>query len=232
MPYELSKILYFEAAHTNPLGEPRQMRLHGHSYRVDLLADGEPDASIGWVVDFADMKAKLQPLVKSLDHKYLNEVPGLEPDTRVPAIEAWLLEHLKPLPEWFAGVRVRIDGDCFFNPIPMPADDFERLPERWRFTFEAAQSLPSLPDGHACRCIHGHSYICEIAAAGMPRLEQDLPRLYEALDHHYLNEVEGMENSTVEFIAKWVWDWAMRHGHAPTAVVIQETYTARCVLRW
>lgn len=229
MKFHLRKILYFEAAHRNPLGDERQQRLHGHSYRVDLLADGAPDAGIGWVVDFAEMKSRLKPLVETLDHACLNEVPGLESDTRVPAIEAWLHERLLPAPGWFAGVRVCIDGDCCFNPAPMPADEFEGLPERWRFTFEAAQSLPSLPEGHACRCVHGHSYICEAGAKDLDALASLLPALYEALDHRYLNDLEGLEKSTVEHIAHWIWRWIERHGQRPTAVVVQETYTARCI---
>lgn len=229
MRFNLRKILYFEAAHRNPAGDPRQQRLHGHSYRVDLLASGSPDDSIGWVVDFADMKTRIKPLVESLDHQYLNEVPGLESDTRLPAIQDWLEERLQPVPPWMDGVRVCIDGDCTFNPILMPAEEFEDLPERWRFTFEAAQSLPSLPEGHACRCVHGHSYICEIGAQDLDALEKDLPALYDTLDHHYLNEVEGLALSTVEYIAKWVWDWSAARGHQPTACVIQETYTARCI---
>jgi 6-pyruvoyltetrahydropterin/6-carboxytetrahydropterin synthase len=68
-----------------------------------------------------------------------------------------------------------------------------------------------------------------MATATSARL--DLAELYEALDHRYLNNVEGMDNSTVEFIAQWVWRWAARRGHSPTVVVIQETYTARCIYR-
>jgi len=229
MKFHLSKILYFEAAHRNPLGGPEQQRLHGHSYRVDLLAQGAPDTGIGWVVDFTDMKRAFKPLVETLDHSYLNEVAGLEDDTTVPAIERWIAARIDPKPAWYAGVRVTIDGDCFFNPTLLPEDSFEQLPERWRFTFEAAQSLPCLPDGHPCQSLHGHSYILELGAKDLSALEADLPVLYDTLDHRYLNDVEGMEKSTVEHIAHWVWEWAAQRGHRPTVTVIQETYTARCV---
>ena len=229
MKFHLRKILYFEAAHRNPLGDARQQRLHGHSYRVDLIAEGTPNPAIGWVVDFADMKTRLKPIIERLDHSYLNEVEGLESDSRLPALDAWINAQLQPAPEWFAGARVCIDGDCGFNPIAMPEDSFEGLPERWRFTFEAAQSLPSLPNGHPCQCLHGHSYIVELGTRDLDALEADLPALYDALDHHYLNDISGLETSTVEHIAKWVWDWAAAKGHAPSAVVVQETYTARCL---
>ncbi|MBI1320590.1 MAG: hypothetical protein GC168_16830 [Candidatus Hydrogenedens sp.] len=227
MRFHLSKIHYAEAAHYNPRGDARQQRLHGHSYKIELLAQGPPDA-IGWVIDYADMKQVIKPVIDEIDHALLNELPGLEDDTTLPALERWIAARLEPHPPWYAGVRVSIDGDCFFNPVPLPADPLENLPARVRFTFEAAQSLPQLPEGHACRCVHGHSYILEAGAADNDALETDLAALYETLDHRYLNEIEGLTGSTVEFIARWVWDWMAARGHAPTCVVVQETYTARC----
>ncbi len=29
---------------------------------------------------------------------------------------------------------------------------------------------------------------------------------YERLDHHYLNDIPGLENPTSEVLAKWIWD--------------------------
>jgi len=227
MRFHLSKIHYAEAAHRNPNGDERQQRLHGHSYKIELLAQGAPDAT-GWVVDYADMKRVIKPIVDTLDHALLNDLPGLEGDTTLPALERWIDARIAPRPAWYAGVRVSIDGDCFFNPIPLPEDALEGLPGRLRFTFEAAQSLPQLPDTHACQSIHGHSYILEAGAQDNDALEADLAALYDILDHRYLNEIEGLAGSTVEFIARWVWDWIAARGHTPTCVVVQETYTARC----
>ena len=34
------------------------------------------------------------------------------------------------------------------------------------FTFEAAQTLPTLPEGHKCRMMHGHSFRVEITVEG------------------------------------------------------------------
>src|SRR3546814_3048342 len=52
-------------------------RVHGHSFRVELQVSGVVDADIGWVMDFADIKAAFEPLYRQLDHYYLNDVPGL-----------------------------------------------------------------------------------------------------------------------------------------------------------
>ncbi|MDB5592353.1 6-carboxytetrahydropterin synthase QueD [Enterovirga sp.] len=84
------------------------------------------------------------------------------------------------------------------------------------FTFEAAHSLPNVPEGHRCRRMHGHSYRVELRLEGDvdPRsgfvvdffdVEEAFRPLLHRLDHHCLNEVEGLENPTAENIAIWIW---------------------------
>jgi 6-pyruvoyltetrahydropterin/6-carboxytetrahydropterin synthase len=69
----------FEAAHRLPHVPAGHKcgRLHGHSYRVTLHVAGEVDPEAGWVMDFAEVKAEWRMLEHQLDHRYLNEVPGL-----------------------------------------------------------------------------------------------------------------------------------------------------------
>ena len=46
---------------------------------------GPIDDHTGWVIDFADITAAWEPIGALLDHRYLNEIPGLEnPDQREP----------------------------------------------------------------------------------------------------------------------------------------------------
>lgn len=229
MKAHLVKMMFVEAAHVNPNGSTAARRLHGHSYKVEILASGIPDAEIGWIVDFAELKRLFEPFYAQLDHALLNEVPGLESDTTVPAIQRWILERLTPRPAWLDGVRVSITGDCRLKLVRLAEDEFEHLPERIRFTFEAAQSLPQLPGAHPCRKIHGHSYRLELGARDLDRLADVIPALYEILDHTYLNEISGLESATTERICRWVWVWLEEHGVNPTVVVVQETPTARCL---
>jgi 6-pyruvoyltetrahydropterin/6-carboxytetrahydropterin synthase len=42
---------------------------------------GEVDPEIGWLMDFGDLKTAVQPIIDSLDHQNLNELPGLENST-------------------------------------------------------------------------------------------------------------------------------------------------------
>lgn len=225
----LVKALYVEAAHYNPHGGEAARRLHGHSYKVEVLASGTPDEVVGWIVDFAELKHLFAPLYAQLDHACLNEVPGLEHDTTLPALQRWILDRLTPRPAWLDGVRVSITGDGCLKPVRLSEDEFEHLPERIRFTFEAAQSLPQLPGQHPCRKIHGHSYRLELGATDLEALARVIPTLYATLDHRYLNEIVGLECATTERICRWTWEWLEARGLSPTVVVVQETPTARCL---
>lgn len=90
------KDLMFEAAHRLPRVPPehRCYNLHGHTFKCRVECEGPIDPQLGWVVDFAAVDRALAPLMKQLDHRYLNEVPGLENPTSE-VIAAWILERLR-----------------------------------------------------------------------------------------------------------------------------------------
>lgn len=79
----ISRTFRFESAHRLPhvpTGH-KCSRLHGHSYLCTVTVEGEPDPHFGWIVDFAELDAAWKPLHEALDHRYLNEVGGLENPT-------------------------------------------------------------------------------------------------------------------------------------------------------
>ena len=94
---EIIQEFTFEAAHRLPNlpAEHKCSRLHGHSFRVALTISGDLDEDRGWVMDFADVEAAFQPVLRTLDHHYLNEVPGLENPTSE-IIARWIWRKLKP----------------------------------------------------------------------------------------------------------------------------------------
>ncbi len=98
----------FEAAHRLPNLPPEHKcaRLHGHSFRVRVTLTGEVDPRLGWVLDFADIKQAFAPLHAVLDHRYLNEVPGLENPTSE-VVARWIWERLKPSLPLLSAVEVR-----------------------------------------------------------------------------------------------------------------------------
>ncbi len=92
---DIYKRFHIEAAHrlpNVPAGH-KCARLHGHSYAVDIHVSGELHHELGWVIDFADIKAAFQPLFDQLDHRYLNEVEGLENPT-AENIACWIWDRL------------------------------------------------------------------------------------------------------------------------------------------
>jgi 6-pyruvoyltetrahydropterin/6-carboxytetrahydropterin synthase len=98
MRVELSKDYHFEAAHRLPQVPPEHkcFRLHGHSYRIEVSIAGEVDPRTGWLQDFGDITGVVEPLLRSeLDHRILNEVPGLENPT-AEALCGWLWRRLRP----------------------------------------------------------------------------------------------------------------------------------------
>ena len=101
MTTDIYKEFSFEAAHRLPHVPPEHKchRLHGHTFYVRLTVTGELDPQLGWVMDFAELKERFQPLYEQLDHHYLNEIPGLENPTSE-HIARWIWQRLKPaLPE-------------------------------------------------------------------------------------------------------------------------------------
>ncbi|MBI4717708.1 MAG: 6-carboxytetrahydropterin synthase QueD [Planctomycetes bacterium] len=101
----------FEAAHRLPQAPPghKCVRLHGHSFHVELACEGPVDPTIGWLLDFAEIKRAVAPSLEQLDHRYLNEIAGLENPT-AENIAHWLWQRLKPeLPQL---VQITIAETC------------------------------------------------------------------------------------------------------------------------
>lgn len=68
-------------------------RLHGHSFRVELTISGEIDPQHGWVMDFAEIDSAWQTIHTLLDHRCLNDIPGLDNPTSE-NLAAWLWNSL------------------------------------------------------------------------------------------------------------------------------------------
>ena len=108
------------------------------------------------------------------------------------------------------------------------------------FSIEAAHRLPNVPSGHKCGRLHGHSFQVEIHVRGDIGVETGwvmdfayikgaFHPLFEQLDHHYLNEVEGLSNPTSENLARWVWARLRPQLPGLAKVVVKETCTSGCV---
>jgi 6-pyruvoyltetrahydropterin/6-carboxytetrahydropterin synthase len=105
------------------------------------------------------------------------------------------------------------------------------------FTLDAAHRLPNVPVGHKCARLHGHSFRIEIHVRGEPDphtgwvmdfadIKAAFAPLYDRLDHHYLNEVEGLDNPTSENLARWIYDRLKRVLPALHKITVHETCTS------
>lgn len=119
-PIELVKDFRFEAAHYLPnVPEGHKCRrMHGHSFRGEVAVRGEIDARTGWLIDFADLKRAIDPVVARLDHYLLNEIAGLQnPTSEMVAVWFWK-ELAGVLPQLY---RITIEETCtsrchYFGP--------------------------------------------------------------------------------------------------------------------
>lgn len=107
------------------------------------------------------------------------------------------------------------------------------------FSIEAAHHLPNVPEGHKCARLHGHSFQVAIYIEGpvdahsgwimdFADLKTAFNPIYQMLDHHYLNEIPGLENPTSENLARFIWQKLKPSLPLLNKIVIKETCTSGC----
>lgn len=229
MQIDLVKTYQFEAAHATPW-EGDALRLHGHSFEVEVVVGGVCGEESGWLMDYADISECFEPLFRELDHKTLNDVDGLE-DVSMTGIAAWIRGRLAPGLSQLKDVHVSVRGDQIYAPKLLHRDGTFGLPERIRFGFEAAHALPKLPPDHKCHTMHGHSFSVEAGGADVKQFTPVLQRIHETLDHRCLNKIAGLENPTSEQLGRWIWREIAESVSELSVVVVAETCTARCIYR-
>ncbi|MEH3087408.1 MAG: 6-carboxytetrahydropterin synthase [Xylophilus ampelinus] len=79
MHYDISQQFHFDAAHTldRAIEAEGSRRIHGHTYRARATVRGTPDPATGMVFDLGLLRRMLAEVRESLDHHFLDEVPGL-----------------------------------------------------------------------------------------------------------------------------------------------------------
>ncbi len=97
MRVRLAKSFTFEAAHFLPCFADghKCRRMHGHSFRVDVVVEGDVDPAQGFLVDYGDIKKAISPIHDALDHRCLNDIAGLENPTSE-MLAVWIWDRLAP----------------------------------------------------------------------------------------------------------------------------------------
>ena len=110
------------------------------------------------------------------------------------------------------------------------------------YRFEAAHSLPKVPETHKCFRLHGHSYHVVIGIEGetdpelgwlidFAAIDAIVGPVIARLDHQTLNDVAGLANPTSENLAHWLWHEVAPRLPQLADVTVAETPTSRCVYR-
>lgn len=108
---EIIKEFRFEAAHFLPkVPEDHQCkRLHGHSYKVVIRAEGPIDEEMGWVMDLSELNKAFAPIADQVDHRLLNEINGLENPTGE-NVALWIYGQLEKSLPLLSSVTVEATG--------------------------------------------------------------------------------------------------------------------------
>jgi 6-pyruvoyltetrahydropterin/6-carboxytetrahydropterin synthase len=95
--YELCKQFRFEAAHTlqRQVEAESSRRIHGHSYRAEVIVRGAPDPVSGMIVDLGLFERALAEARQALDHHFLDDIADLGPAT-LENLCAWIWRRLAP----------------------------------------------------------------------------------------------------------------------------------------
>lgn len=109
--FELSKDFRFDAAHTltRSINTESSRRIHGHSYRAQVVVRGTPDPTTGMIVDLGQLEAAMASARDELDHRFLDEVPDLGPAT-MENLAVWVWRKLQPHCPGLARVAIHRDA--------------------------------------------------------------------------------------------------------------------------
>jgi 6-pyruvoyltetrahydropterin/6-carboxytetrahydropterin synthase len=199
----------FESAHQLPNVPPGHQcgRMHGHGFEVILHANQNiGDQDMG--VDYDHLDACWAPISEELDHACLNDIPGLENPTSE-MIAAWIWGRLKdqlPQLSWVT-VYETVTAGCHFDGAHY------RIWKEQRF--ESAMRLTRAADGDRRRRLHGHSYLLRLHLTApldpvmgwtvdYGDVKDCFKPVYKRLDHHLLNELEGLGDSDPASLTRWI----------------------------
>ena len=199
----------FEAAHQLPnVPEGHQCgRMHGHGFEVIIHVNEElNDADLG--TDFDLIGQCWEPIQSRLNNSCLNDIEGLENPTSE-MLAAWIWKRLKPILGSLSWVTVyeTATAGCHY--------DGSRYRIWKEFGFESAIQLELASGDDIKKRLLGHSYISRLHLTapldhvmGWTVDYGDVKELftptYKQLDHHYLNEIEGLEAADLESILRWM----------------------------
>jgi 6-pyruvoyltetrahydropterin/6-carboxytetrahydropterin synthase len=108
--------------------------------------------------------------------------------------------------------------------------------------FESARRLPKVHEGHPCKNLYGLAFYLDIHVVGsldpetgwvfdFAEIDRAMKPLRDQIDHHYLNDVPGLENPTSEVLVTWIWDHLKPSLPGLTQLVLRENDVSKVIFR-
>lgn len=140
--FTLTKEFRFEAAHRLPRHDGKCARLHGHSWKMRVVVQGEnlqpSGPKVGMLQDYADISKVVNPLIESaLDHHYLNETLGIS-DPTSEHVALWAFNTLKPILPGLVAIEVdeTCTCSCRYEPTVQGWEPSPKNKSVKKFTFQ------------------------------------------------------------------------------------------------
>lgn len=72
---KIGRTFYFDAAHFLPKCKGKCEKFHGHTYKIEVVIEGDVSEETGMVLDFNELKRVVdEKILNKLDHKNLNDI--------------------------------------------------------------------------------------------------------------------------------------------------------------
>lgn len=115
----------------------------------------------------------------------------------------------------------------------------KRFEMKVQYRIESARRLTKLPTDHPCSQIHGHSFVITLTLFGpwdetrgwmydYHELDTIVKPHLSPLDHHYLNDIAGLENPTSEALCLYLYQTLKLVLPELQKVTVAETPTTEC----
>ena len=189
----------FSACHFLGEGE-----VHGHNFEVFVTVEGEVNPETGMVINLQHLKEAVNPVIKQLDHRCLNDLPFFKnkPPTLENIAES-IFKGIRGLPPGVKLYSVRVETGDGSGAIYDGTNSLKTV----GFRFSASHKLPEESVGSRDvygKCgeeKHGHNYLLKVVfKGGGPEIVGEMKEVVGELDHLDLDAVDGLNFSTGEHI--------------------------------
>ena len=93
--FELKVITRFAAAHQLRMVAEKCENLHGHNWKIEVVVAGNALNDAGILMDFGEIKKEVAAVMKSLDHRFLNELECFDGNPSSENIAIYIADRLQ-----------------------------------------------------------------------------------------------------------------------------------------